>query len=533
MRVISHIQHTMLILNPVSPVILSEPASPKPVSPMNELLHSIRQRAESGDDSVALEGLHHHLTAAQLLHHVDACASALKAAGIRRAALLAQNSPDWIITDLACQQAGICLLTLPDFFTDSQLKNSLHSAGVDGLLTDDPERMAGIIATREFGRHSGIPSQLVLGKVNDAPRQSVPAGTDKITFTSGSTGAPKGVCLATQQQLRVAKSLVAALGISRPRHLCLLPLSTLLENIAGVYCTLFSGGTVIIPPASETGLSGSSGLNFSQTLLSVERHQPTSIILPPEMLVALVADLGKGWKPPASLQFVAVGGGKVPADLIRQARAGGVPVYEGYGLSETASVVCVNLPGDDAPGSVGKPLGHAKISIRDGEVMIHGNTFQGYLDDQTSWHQESVATGDLGHFDEQGFLHITGRRKNILISSFGRNISPEWVEVELLANPILRQCFVFGDARPWCVAVIAPADPDCPNVDIQAWIDQANKRLPDYAQIRAWHRLDSPLTAAQGFLTDNRRPRRALIGQHFKHEIDSLFLVDQGKLAKA
>src|SRR5690606_31233380 len=112
----------------------------------------------------------------------------------------------------------------------------------------------------------------------------VPADTAKITFTSGSTGTPKGVCLSTGQCLQVAASLVTAVGLRAPRHLSLLPLSTLLENIAGVYMPLLADGEVLLPPPVAVGMAGSSGLNPEQLLLALGQWAPQTLILTPQFL---------------------------------------------------------------------------------------------------------------------------------------------------------------------------------------------------------------------------------------------------------
>jgi long-subunit acyl-CoA synthetase (AMP-forming) len=490
---------------------------------MNELLVRLADRAATSPDAVSVEGVDGKLTALGLLSAVHTFTKYLEAAGIERIGLLAQNSPGWITADIACQSADICLIPLPHFFSDTQLLNSIERAGIDALLTDDPTRLDQIIPNYELPFDCGQAYGLTLRAITEPLSQALPGGTAKITFTSGSTGAPRGVCLGNTQQLRVAQALAAATQNTSPRHLCLLPLSTLLENIGGVYFPLLTDGTVTAPPGADVGLSGSAGLDIPKMLQALERHQPTSIILLPQMLVALVAAANDGWIPTPSLEFVAVGGGKVSASLVRMARSSGLPVYEGYGLSETASVACLNLPDRDVPGSVGQTLGHVDVQIENGEVIIRGNNFLGYLDDPASWYPESVATGDLGHLDEKGFLYISGRKKNILISSFGRNISPEWVESQLLGGPLLSQCIVFGDTKPWCVALLAPANPECPDQDIQAWIDRANADLPDYARVLAWERLQKPLSTRDGFLTDNGRPRRARIESQYHSAIESLY----------
>jgi long-chain acyl-CoA synthetase len=497
---------------------------------MNELLNRLADRAVTCPDAVAVESADEKLTASELLAEIYSFAESLKAANVRRLGLLAQNRPGWIIADLACQYADICLLPLPHFFSNDQLLSSIERAGVDALLTDESTRLAHVIDCREVSFDHGNARYLTLHKIADTAYPPIPEGTRKITFTSGSTGTPRGVCLDNAQQLRAALALDEAVHITNPRHLCLLSLSTLLENIAGVYYPLLADGTVIVPPGAETGLSGGSGLDILKMIRVVEMYQPASLILLPQMLVALVAAMEDGWIPPASLMFVATGGGKIAADLIHMARAGGLPVFEGYGLSETASVACLNRPDCDAPGSAGKPLAHVDVSIENAEIIVSGSSFLGYLDDAANWYGTSVATGDLGHLDEQGFLHISGRKKNVLISSFGRNISPEWVESHLLSHPLLTQCFIFGDARPWCVALLAPADQSCSDREIQEWVDQINFDLPHYARILNWHRLSKTLTAEDGLVTENGRPRRGPIENRYSHIIESLYSVHPHRL---
>ncbi len=490
---------------------------------MNKLLTRLAERAKTYPHSIIIEGADIKLTTAELNDAVQSFAASLQAAHIKRLGLLAENSPGWIIADLACQLADICLIPLPHFFSDSQLLNSIQRAGADAVLTDNPDRLQQITPNHAVPFGCGDKYRLKLHTTDIFRDQPLPKGTRKITFTSGSTGVPRGVCLDNEQQLRVAHALSTAIGLGNPRHLCLLPLSTLLENIGGVYVPLLTEGTVIIPPGADIGLGGSTSLDMLKMLQALERRQPTSIILLPQILVGLVAALEDGWTPPASLQFVAVGGGKVSPDLIHIARSAGLPVYEGYGLSETASVVCLNRPGCDLPGSVGQPLEHIDVRIENDEIMVRGNTCLGYLDDRASWYSTFISTGDLGYFDEQGFLYISGRKKNVLISSFGRNINPEWVESQLLSQPILKQCVVFGDAKPCCVALLTPSDPACSDAEIQAWIDHINAGLPDYARVLAWHRLSESLTTEAGLMTDNGRPRRTLIEQHHARFIEPLY----------
>lgn len=490
---------------------------------MNDLLRQLAARAASDPTAVAIVGNDEQLTALELFGAVCALADTLQRSGLRRLALIAENSPRWIIADLACMKAGICVVPLPPFFSGEQLRHGIRQSGVDGLLTDAPQRLAHILGQPAETVPQQAAQGMTLCRIADAGDVPLPTGTAKVTFTSGSTGAPRGVCLGNAQQMRVVNSLTRALELRNPVHLCLLPMSTLLENVAGIYTTIMADGRVIAPPGAAVGLSGAAALDIPTLLDALVRHQPTSVILLPQTLVALVVAMDAGWVPPPSIRFAAVGGGHVAGDLIRQARSFGLPVYEGYGLSETGSVASLNRPGCDLPGSIGRPLDHVTARIADDEIVLSGNSLLGYVDDPDGWYPETVETGDIGRLDAGGFLHIDGRRKNILISSFGRNINPEWIEGRLLGRSILRQCIVVGDGKPWCSALLSPTDPACSDDDIQAWIDAVNADLPDYARILGWHRLATPLTRDAGLLTDNGRPRRPAIERTFGSIINDMY----------
>jgi long-chain acyl-CoA synthetase len=480
--------------------------------------------AERAPDDVIIEEQGGSVTARQALIDIERLSATLTHAGIDRLGLVASNSAAWVITDLACQSAGICLLPLPVFFSDSQIHNSMQAVGLDAVLSDDPQRMLNIVTTAELMSGVDDTCGLSLLRITGEIQQELPPGTQKITFTSGSTGAPRGVCLDSDQQLCVAQAIQEILQLQAPRHLCLLPLSTLLENIGGVYSPLLAGGTVIVPPDTDTGFSGSTGLDMLSMLKAISRYRPTSIILLPQMLVGLVAALEEGWQPPAELKFAAVGGATVAAGLLRRAHELGLPVYEGYGLSETASVACLNYPGSNLIGSVGQPLPHVEVSIEADEVFVSGNCFLGYVGQPETWGQQKIATGDLGAQDADGYVYLYGRRSNVLISSFGRNISPEWVESELLLCPEISQCIVFGDDRPYCTALIAASDSTIDDARIQVQVEAINAGLPDYARIQRWHRLSAELDHAEGLYTENGRPKRAAIAEYFSPIIESLYV---------
>lgn len=487
----------------------------------SELLQRVAAQA-AADDCLLVSGKA-SVSRAEFCDQVERLAKFLESQGPECVGLMADNGVDWIVADFACQEAGIRIVPIPSFFSREQIQHSLVTGGVQVLLTDRP--IDEVISTARPISAAGDPALGGLRPfaLKPTPAISVPAGTGKITYTSGTTGRPKGVCLAPAQQLAVASMIAAVTNLDRPRHLCVLPLSTLLENLAGVYAPMLAGGSIIVPPLAEVGLLGSSQLDVPQLLACIAGNQPDSLILVPEILAALTTAAERGWRPPASLRFVAVGGSKVSAETVLRARNVGLPVFEGYGLSECGSVVALNVPGLDRAGSVGRPLPHIKVRIEDGEIVVSGSTFLGYVGQPESWHEDRVRTGDLGHIDDEGFLHVSGRLKNQLITSYGRNVSPEWIESELLSGLLLRQAVVVGDARPWCTALVLPLDPDTTDADIDSWIGRANQRLPDYARVVDWQRLPEPLTSENGLMTSNGRPKRPDIKRAFGALIDQIY----------
>jgi long-subunit acyl-CoA synthetase (AMP-forming) len=226
--------------------------------------------------------------------------------------------------------------------------------------------------------------------------------------------------------------------------------------------------------------------------------------------------------PPASLKFIAVGGASVSPALLARAVAAGLPVYEGYGLSECGSVVCLNAPHARRAGSVGRPLPHVKVRLAaDGEIRVSGASMLGYLGDAPCDPLDELATGDLGEVDEDGYFYVRGRLRNIFITSLGRNVAPEWVEREITQRLPRSQVLVFGEARPYPVALVSSAEADA--VAIDRVVDAANAQLPDYARVRRWARVPEPFTHANGELTSNGRLRRPTILSRHRSLIDALY----------
>ena len=486
------------------------------------LLQAAIDRAPA--DRVALDDGTRAVTYGELLELIPAERRRCAALGERHA-LLADNGVAWAITDLALHLGRLVSVPLPGYFTDAQLTHLLDDAGIDCLHTDDPDRARRLLPGWTAGEASPATGLACFQRRPDGrARPSLPPGTVKVTYTSGSTAEPKGVCLGADDLETVAASLAVAAGsLGVRRHLCLLPLATLLENVGGVYAPLLSHATCVVPPSSATGMRYS-GPDVPRLLGCIASARPESLILVPELLKLLVFAAGQGWPVPPTLRYVAVGGASVPVDLLEAAEAAGLPVYEGYGLSECASVVTLNTPEARRRGSAGRPLPHARVRIADdGQVMVSGVTLRGYLGGEPREPGREWATGDLGEFDADGYLYVRGRLRNLYITSYGRNVAPEWVEREIAQSPAVRHVMVHGEARPWAVALVVPSRDDVPPEAIGHAISAANRRLPDYAQVRRWARVDAPFTLADGLLTANGRLRRRAIVERHASLIESLY----------
>ena len=237
-------------------------------------------------------------------------------------------------------------------------------------------------------------------------------------------------------------------GVATDRYLSVLPQSLLLEQIAGIYLPLAVGASIYLPAAS----AASPGQHIR---LAAEESEATATVLVPELLAAWVKELtAVGRQAPASLRVIAVGGAPVSPQLAAAAWRQGLPVYEGYGLSECCSVVSLNRPDARRAGTVGRPLAGLQVTIEDGEIVVGGPTvMSGYLGDvpvSGVWR-----TGDLGTFDADGFLRVSGRKDNIIVTAEGRNVSPEWVEEALTADPRIPFCVVVPHAQALAALVVA------------------------------------------------------------------------------
>jgi long-subunit acyl-CoA synthetase (AMP-forming) len=212
-----------------------------------------------------------------------------------------------------------------------------------------------------------------------------------------------------------------------------------------------------------------------------------------------------------------VGGAPVPKQIANAAWSLGIPVHEGYGLSECCSVVAVNRPKERRPGTVGQALRGLSVSIDDGEIVVDGPSItDGYLGQEPA--KRPWRTGDLGAIDPDGFITIHGRKDSLLVTSFGRNVSPEWIETMLLADPRIAFCVVTGHGEPHLTALLIPSPQGA------AWFAKAARA--DIRKLLSDHCADAPnyavprdcvvvsfQEALNNQLLSNGRPVRKKIGR--------------------
>jgi len=453
---------------------------------MSALLNAILTAAGERGRKVALSDGPNHIRYEDLPLAIEAMAEMIEteAGPTGPVAIELGNSIDWVVADLALLSLGRACVPVPPFFTPTQRQDALRDAGVVASVTAD-----GIVRF-------------------DHPPTSLPEGTAKISYTSGSTGKPKGICLSDEAMLATARAVIERVGSDKAGlHLPMLPLAVLLENVAGLYATLIAGGTYMVPRLEDIGFARMFDPDAAAMLAAIERTGATSLILVPELLVRLLAACEKAGRVPSTLHLVAVGGAHISPDLLARADRIGLPLVQGYGLTECGSVVAIEAPGDLAGrGSIGRPLSHVQVTIEDdGEIVLDGNGHLGLVGQPRQ--QAPIRTGDIGRWDTQGRLVVDGRKSNLIVTGFGRNVSPEWIETLLKERSEIAQAMVYGDGEAALSALIVPSSL---MADVVPAIAAVNAVLPDYARLSDW-RCTKPFLPVDGTLTANGRLRRGEI----------------------
>ncbi len=476
-------------------------------------------------------------TYGQLAGGAQQAAARLASAGLRpgdRVLVLAPNTPELVVALFGVWLAGGVLVPI-DARTPPEVVGRLReradprlliaTAPLDGLAefpTVSPARVAGRMDSAE----AGLPS---LGSPTAGPAPAdTPAGLAELVFTSGTTGAPKGVMLTHANILANVAAALDALPIAPGEHLLsLLPLSHMMEQTAGLLAPLASGATIFYATSRRS----------TALLATLQRHRIGLLVCVPEVLRLLLGGIEREveragqrrrWArlleaadrlpmPARPALFAAVhrqfggrlrlvlcGGAPLDAALWRTWERLGVRVIQGYGATECAPIVTSNRLGRRLPGTVGWPVQGVQVRLAgDGEVLVRGpNVTPGYWRDGDAtaaayldgWYR----TGDVGSFGRRGELRLLGRKKDMIVLADGRNVFPQDVEDELRREPAIVDCVVLGRPRPGggeeVHAVVIPAED---SEAATAAVRRANGRLGPHQHIGAltiWPAADFPRT---------------------------------------
>jgi long-subunit acyl-CoA synthetase (AMP-forming) len=447
---------------------------------MRQLFESMKRHVSEAGELIAVSDQQGQFSRHELFASVTALADDLKGQP-RTIGICAPNGLGWVIAQLACALAGKIVVPMPTFFSPAQLGHVVRDASVEFILASEQ--------TAALAAQSGVPTNVIDIYRLGAGMPDVIDGFGQIIYTSGSTGQPKGVRHQSGQIAWSAAALAAATGATaEDTYLSVLPLPLLLETICSIFIPAMLGAYVHFDSglAEQLGRGDAKGISKAFDL-----KQPTTSVVVPQLLKQWVGELqAGGGRAPASLRFVAVGGAPVPRQLAEKAWQLGIPVHEGYGLSECCSVVAVNRLGERCSDTVGRPLNGLDVSIDNGEIVVDGPSItDGYLGQGAA--QRPWRTGDLGAFDPNGFLTIHGRKDSLIVTSFGRNVSPEWVETMLLGDMRIAFCAVVGHGAPYLTVVIVPSGPgerwfaNASYQDVLVLISACCSDAPEYAVPRA------------------------------------------------
>ncbi len=437
------------------------------------------------------DGLYHDVSWNTYRRRADHAAAGLIDRGVGsgdRVGILAENSVDWLTADLAILAAGAVDVPIHAPSAPAQVEYQLRHSGCLAVVVSNQSQADKILANlaslpdlrflisfapietndriehltwdaliHAGWRHGDFGAGLV-GKREEARGRDDLA---TIIYTSGTTGNPKGVMLTHGNLISNAEATQEISNLTDADVLLSwLPYSHIYARTVDIYVCTHVGATICLADSPETLV-----LNLSETqptwLTSVPRfyekvwsslaHLPTE---------ARDATLRRIFGP--NIRRLSSGGAPLPKHLWEGFGAAGLPLYEGYGLTETSPVISFNFPDHNKPGTVGMAIPGVEVKIaEDGEILTRGpHVMKGYWNDDPATHAAIVDgwfhTGDVGHLDTDGYLTITDRKKDLIITSGGKNVAPGELERMLVRDEFIDQAVVFGDGRPFVSALIVP-----------------------------------------------------------------------------
>ncbi|MGM0376968.1 MAG: AMP-binding protein [Bacteroidota bacterium] len=451
-----------------------------------------------------------------------------------KVAIFMENRPSWIYSFYAVWHNNEIAVPLDHLATEDEVAFILKDCQPSAVFTSENNE-----ATLRGAVHkAGIDTQIIRADRFEKPvegynseedfPQPEPYSTAAIIYTSGTTGSPKGVMLSYDNLKANIEGVSEKIKIFTPesRTLLLLPLHHIFPLMGTMVIPLYTGGSVSISPtmASED-IINTLQKNRITIIIGVPRlyaairkgiMDKINASLPARGMFALARKINsKAFsrtlfktvhkKMGGSLQHLVSGGAALDKEVGRDYQTLGFEVLEGFGMTEAAPMITFTRPGRVVIGSPGEPLPGTKIDIIDGEITAKGRqVMQGYYnrpeDTAEVVREGRLFTGDLGEMDENGFLYITGRKKEIIILSNGKNVNPVELEQKIEASPLVRECGIFfKDDMIQAVMVPEKSALEMPGEqsleDIIRWkvIDPFNNQVSAYKKIMRFHLTDQDL----------------------------------------
>lgn len=526
----------------------------------------------------------------------EALARALVAAGVEpgdRVAIWCRTRLEWSLLDFAVLMAGAVSVGLYPSLTLAQATQQLQRADCRLLFVERLEQARGVslpglrvvaIDTEADGAATGLEAFIAEGngvsaeQVHQRWQALDRQALANLVFTSGTTGEPKAAMLSHGNLL----AAIAAYQLPPPRYtgLAFLPMAHVGERVIGHYQRLWCGAQAAYVPdindvpraiaEVQPDFFGSVPRLFEKLHAAVMAQRQT---LAPGKRRVLDWALRTGIRQRGGLRLqlarrlvlnglrqrlfgsriraLVSGGAPLDAELVNFFAALGLPLYEGWGMSESTAFLTSNEGGPNKAGSVGRPLPGVEVRIADdGEVLVRGpHVFQGYFQQpektaETFTLDGWLRSGDLGRIDATGYLWLTGRKKELIITAGGKNIAPTPIETRLKQHPLVEQALVHGDRRKHLSALLA-LEPQSLAIwakrqglagDAEAWlqapallaelqghIDTINAELSQVERIKTWALLPRLLSQEQDELTPTQKLKRLVVERNFALLLDGMY----------
>ncbi|HNY32046.1 MAG TPA: AMP-binding protein [Fibrobacteria bacterium] len=533
------------------------------------------------------------LTSREVARIVSRWSAALISDGLRpgeRIGILAPSSAHWLLFDLAALLAGA--VTVP-LFANVSLDNlawQIQDSGMERILVDASQLE--LIHSLDLPFLRPLVLQDLVASVETAtgpdpvvdPLRLRPEDSATLIYTSGSTGRPKGVLLdhrALFSQVRGAQTRYPVHPTEDSAVSCL-PLSHVFERIVA-YFHLANGYPLAI--ATDVQAVGEDLATFRPTIFTAVPRLLEKMLLRVRSQVELAGPvrrrvgklaLEQAANPPhvlspaldpvldrvvwskvrsalgGHLRLVVCGGAPLPTYLESSFNRMGIPVFNGYGMTENGPVIAANTPEHHRAGSVGRPFPEVQVrTAADGELQVFSpSVLREYWNrpDETAKVLTSdgwLATGDLGRIDADGYVYITGRKKDLCKTAGGKYVAPTPIEEALTGHSLVEHAVVCADDRKFVSAILFPdrltladwlrrnglpstLDPAAPPPELvgelDAWVARVNSGLNEWEKVRRWILATAPLTIEGGGLTPTHKVRRQAVLDKYRRELDSLYV---------